>query len=112
MTDPYASPKTAQPPATRKQPRWLRRAIILNGALLAILLVSLAAAYVFVRLSIAWDSETRAGGPVVYQHFFWISVDPWFATAYFTVPNGILAGLFARWKFCSMKARSKEAAVG
>jgi hypothetical protein len=55
-------------------------------------------AFSLIRYSAAWKSGTQTGAPVVFQHFFWIDVDPWFATAYFLFPNGILAALFARRK--------------
>jgi hypothetical protein len=112
VTNPYASSETTRLQATTRHPRWLLRAIVLNGILLTILLVGIAVVYVAVRLSIVWEYETQAGDPVVYQHFFWIKVDPWFATAYFMLPNGILAALFARWKFRSSKETPNEPVAG
>ena len=94
-----------------KPSTWLRRLIILNGTLLIIPLTCLMVAYAFIRLSTAWESATQPGAPIVYQHFFWINVDPWFALAYFLVPNGILAALFARWRFRSTKRNQNSYAV-
>lgn len=111
MTNPYASPETVQSLATRQPPRWLRRAIILNALLLTIPLIGLTVFYAFICLSAACESATQTGDPVVYQHFFWITIDPWFASAYFTVPNGILAGLFARWEFRSTNESSNDEAA-
>lgn len=69
--------------------------------LLTIPCVCLVVAFALIRLSAAWKSATQTGDPVVYQHFFWIDVNPWFATTFFLVPNGILAILIARWKLRS-----------
>jgi hypothetical protein len=111
VTNPYIPPRTAESLSTTQSPTWLGRSIILNVTLLSIPLVALVGAYAYIRLSTAWESATQTGDPVVYQHFFWINVDPWFAIAYFLVPNGILAGLFAIWKFRSAKEKLNDDAV-
>ena len=110
--NPYSSPTTTESLSTIQPPPWLRRLIILNSTLLIIPFVCLVVAYVLIRFSTAWESVTQTGDPVVYQHFFWINVDPWFATAYFLVPNGILAALFARWRFRSTNKNLNSDAVG
>ena len=101
--NPYSPPTTFESRKSTQSPAWLHRIIVLNLTLLFIPFVCLVAVYTFIRLSSSWDSATQTGDPVVYQHFFWIDVDRWFATAYFLVPNGILAALFAHWKFRSTK---------
>lgn len=103
VINPYSSPTTPESPRSTQSPAWLHRIIVLNLTLLFIPFACLVAVYTFIRLSSTWGSATQTGDPVVYQHFFWIDVDRWFATAYFLVPNGILAALFARWKFRSTK---------
>jgi len=111
VMNPYSSPTTVESLSTIQPPPWLRRLIVLNVTLLIIPFVCLVVAYSFIRLSAAWESATQTGDPVVYQHFFWINVDRWFATAYFLVPNGILAALFARWKFRSTNDNLNNDAV-
>ena len=109
--NPYSSPTTAESLSAIKPSPWLRRLIILNGTLLIIPLICLVVAYAFIRLSTAWESARQLGDPIVYQHFCWINVDPWFAIAYFLVPNGILAALFARWRFRSTKRNQNNDSV-
>jgi hypothetical protein len=111
MMNPYSSPTTVESPSTIQPPPWFRRLIVLNVTLLIIPFVCLVAAYSFIRLSAVWESATQTGDPVVYQHFFWMNVDRWFATAYFMVPNGILAALFASWKFRSTNDNLNNDAV-
>lgn len=77
-------------------------------ALLSILFIGFAAVYISIRISTAWESATQTVDPVVYQHFYWIEVDTWFATAYFLVPNIILIGLFALWRFRTTKENSND----
>lgn len=101
--NPYSSPTTHESRKSTQSPAWLHRIIVLNLTLLFIPVVCLVAVYTFIHLSSFWESATQTGAPVVYQHFFWIDVDRWFAAAYFLVPNGILAALFTRWKFRSTK---------
>lgn len=111
VMNPYSSPTTAQSTSKMQAPPWLRRTVILNAMLVVLPLACLVVVYAFIRLSAARESATPTGDPVVYQHFFWINVDPWFAAAYFLVPNGILATVYACWKFGSPTESSSNDAV-
>lgn len=96
MTDSYSTPATAAF-KSRAKPRWLRRALILNGVLLAILMFLALVVFCWIWLDSEWEAATTAGDPVTYQHFIWIEVQLWPAVAYFLIPNGILLAAFFAW---------------
>ena len=94
--NPYSIPATLEGPLRRK-PRWVPCALILNAVLIAIPMLLLLAANVWIRIVSDSEGVTETGDPVSYQHFVWIEIRVWPTIAYLAIPNALLLAAHLVW---------------
>ncbi len=97
MNNPYSASSTADTDSRLKPPVF-RSALLLNATLIAIPIAIGSTAYLWAYMSAMWETAMTTSDPVAFQHFYSVDINPWFAIAYFLVPNGMLLGSHYDWK--------------
>lgn len=108
MSNPYEAPSASVP--SLPSPRWLRRFVVLNALLVAVPALAVFCLMAWARIELAIEAARNNGGPVTYQHFYWISVSPasWPLAVYFLIPNAILGAFYMRYRLLRRNSAAGE----